>query len=57
MGLFDGGIVPVGIWSGPVSTPFQTSSSTAVSPDAYSPTKVAFESGKALAQPCQASII
>src|SRR5712692_2910427 len=57
MRLFDGGIMPVGVWSGPVWTPFHTTSRTAVSPLAYSATNVAFESGMALPQPCQASMI
>jgi len=55
--LFDGGMVPVGVWSTPVCTPFHTTSMIAVSPLAYSLMNVPFESGKALAQPCQISMM
>ena len=55
--LFDGAIVWVGVCSTPVCAPFHTTSMMAVSPLVYSPTNVAFESGRALAQPCQASMI
>src|SRR5438045_8170262 len=55
--LFDGGIAPDGIRSGPVCVPFHTTSMIAVSPLANSRTNVAFESGKAVAQPLHTSII